>query len=221
VTADASARSDRSRLWLALAVAALAFAVYASTLPYGLVYDDKLILTSPVTRAPLSLASLRAIFTSDFYDTPKGNVEIYRPLTNATFALNWLVNRWITGDGASALGFHLVTVALHALASALELVFLERLQAPRAVALVAALVFAVHPIHSEAVANVSGRAESLAAALGLTFLIAHRARHTAFAALACFGALWSKESAIAFVPIAVLMDALFPVETAVGARATP
>jgi tetratricopeptide (TPR) repeat protein len=199
-------------VWFALALAALAVAVYANTLSYGLVYDDKLILTSPVTRAPLGFASLRALFTSDFYDTPKGNVEIFRPLTNASFLLNWIVNRWLTGDGASPFGFHLVTVALHALASALVFVLLERLSAPRAASLAAALIFAVHPIHSEAVANVSGRAESLAAALGIALLLAHRARRTFLAAIACFGALCSKESAIAFVPIALLTDALFPIE---------
>jgi hypothetical protein len=88
VTSQASVRTDRTHRWLALAVGALAFFVYANTLSFGLVYDDKLILASPATRGAFELESLRALFTSDFYETPKGNVEIYRPLTNATFLLN-------------------------------------------------------------------------------------------------------------------------------------
>jgi tetratricopeptide (TPR) repeat protein len=188
----------------------VAFAAYANTLSFALVYDDKLILSSPLAHGPLNLENLRALFTSDYYVTPKGNVEVYRPFTNVTFVLNFLVNRCITGDGANAFGFHLVTMLLHAAASALVFVFLERLSAPRAVALSAALLFAVHPIHSEAVANVSGRAEPLAAAFGLAFLVAHRARRAVIAPIAYFCALWSKESAIAFFPIAVAMDAWIP-----------
>lgn len=191
-----------------MAVAALAFLAFANTLGHGLVYDDKLILWSPLVRDPWNL---RALFTSEYYDSPKGNLEIYRPLTNATFVLNYAINRWISGDGADPFGFHLATVTCHVFASVLVFAWLDRLGAAPAMAWTAALLFAVHPLHSEAVANVSGRSEPLAAAFGLAFLIVHRRGHILGAAGLYLCALWSKESAIAFLPVAVLVDWLVPV----------
>jgi tetratricopeptide (TPR) repeat protein len=72
-------------------------------------------------------------------------------------------------------------------------------------------LFVVHPIHTEAVAAIVGRAEILAALFGLLYLILHRQRRSPILCAGVFLlALWSKESAIAFFPLAVAMDVLFP-----------
>jgi tetratricopeptide (TPR) repeat protein len=112
----------------------------------------------------------------------------YRPLTTLSYALNWAVHgRWTPG-------FHAVNVALHALASLLVLALARRLfraagevTAGREAgvasaevmaaagpsgrwerpALLAALLFAVHPCHVEAVATIFGRTEPLSAAFAL------------------------------------------------------
>jgi tetratricopeptide (TPR) repeat protein len=196
--------SARTRRFVCVAVALVAFIAFANTLGYALVYDDKLILASPAIRDPWNL---RAIFTSDFYDSPRGNLGLFRPLTNLSFVLSYELDRWITGDGANALGSHAATVMCHVVASVLFYVWLERAGISSAIAATAALWFAAHPIHSEAVANVSGRSEPLAAAFGFAFLIAYRERRPLWAALGFMCALASKESAIAFLPIALLADA--------------
>jgi Tfp pilus assembly protein PilF len=71
---------------------------------------------------------------------------------------------------------------------------------------VAALLFAVHPIHTEAVAWAVGRAEPLAAGFLFAGWILHL-RDRPIASLACFAmAILSKESAVAFFPLVLLGD---------------
>lgn len=68
----------------------------------------------------------------------------YRPLTVLTFRLNYLFSE------LSAASYHLLNVVLHAVVCVL---FLRvcRLFLDKTSSLVAALLFAVHPIHTEAV----------------------------------------------------------------------
>jgi len=88
----------------------------------------------------------------------------------------------------------------------LLLAILETSPHGQTVAFVAALLFAVHPIHTEAVASVVGRAELLAAGFLLAAWILHR-RDREIAALICFLlALLSKESAAAFLALVLLGD---------------
>jgi len=103
----------------------------------------------------------------------------YRPLTTLSYALNWAVHgRWTPG-------FHAVNVALHALASLMVLAVARRLfraaaeagaSAPAGAwrvqrwerpALLAALLFALHPCHVEAIATIFGRTEPLSASFAL------------------------------------------------------
>jgi Flp pilus assembly protein TadD len=100
----------------------------------------------------------------------------FRPLTTLSFAASYALH------GRAPLGYHLVNLALHAAAALLVVVVARRLaeavpagaspssaQAPR-VALLAGLLFAVHPAHVEAIAPMVGRNELLAACGGLSAL---------------------------------------------------
>ncbi len=124
------------------------------------------------------------------------------------------VNRALFGAGPA--GFHAVNVALHALASALAYFAARAAGASAGAALVAGLLFAVHPIHSEAVAGVVNRSEILAALGVLGMWLAHRRARGApsrMARAAWIGAaglaygfgLLSKESA-AVAPLLPLLD---------------
>lgn len=166
-----------------------------------------------------SLANFREIWLSDWwYAAPsdEGVVDpnrdrLYRPLTLFSFALNYAVH------GLSPPGFHAVNVLLHALASGMVLVFARRLLRDDLAAAVAALLFAVHPVHAEAVANIVGRAEILAAVFllsGLLLLLPvppgaatagplARPRLAAAAGLFLL-ALLSKETAICYPALALI-----------------
>ena len=87
----------------------------------------------------------------------------YRPITVLTFRANAALG------GMAPWGFHVANAALHACVCALFFLFAEILFGSAVPALAAAALFAAHPVHAEAVANIVGRAEGLA---GLFFLLA-------------------------------------------------
>ena len=101
------------------------------------------------------------------YWPPAFGGALYRPLPVATYAADWMLS------GGSAPWFHAVNILWHAGASVLVAVLAgewvgkrEKGSGTRA-ALVGGLVFAVHPVHVEAVANIVGRAELMAAVFTL------------------------------------------------------
>ena len=180
------------RVALLLAVAML---VYGNTLLNSFTFDDiPYILNNPAVTHP-SVSGL-------FHPTRASNV--FRPVTFATFALN------LAAGGAHPFGYHLLNLLLHALVTLLLYAVLRKLlesvQQGATVAWVAALLFAVHPIHTEAVASIVGRFELLAVGFLLAAWLLHL-RDLPVLALVCFVlALMSKESAVAFVPLALAGD---------------
>ena len=75
-------------------------------------------------------------------------------------------------------------------------------------AIVTALLFAVHPVHVEAVAHVAGRAELLAAGLALTAWLAHRRGQRILAPVLYLLAVLSGEGAV-LAPVLFLLDDLW------------
>jgi tetratricopeptide (TPR) repeat protein len=152
-------------------VLAVALATSVTALRGGFVYDDE-----PVVRDDARLHALRnlpALVASPYWsgDIPD---RIYRPLTTASFAVDWAVG------GGSPVVFHAVNVALHLAVTALVLLLAGALLGPGAV--VAALWFAVHPVHVEAFAPAVGRSEVLAALGYLAAVLAYAAESRAAAA---------------------------------------
>src|SRR5882672_3577773 len=183
---------ERLRVVLLLAAVAL---VYSNSLLNEFTMDDGLYVAyNPQVTAP----SVRALFTPNKFS------NVFRPVTFATLAGNQAIN------GGKPFGFHLFNLTLHAAVTWLLYLLLRAIlgTSPHAktVAFVAALLFAVHPIHTEAVASVVGRAELLAAGFLLAAWILHL-RDREIAALICFLlALLSKESAAAFLALVLVGD---------------
>lgn len=147
-------------------VVAVALAASLPSLRNGFVYDDVGAVQSDVRIRSLSRpAHLLALpyWNADIRD------RIYRPLTTASFAVDWR-----TGGGG-ALSFHIVNVALHLLVCGLVFALARRVLGAGPGALVAALWFAVHPVHVEVFANIVGRSELIAAAGYLAAVIAYLA----------------------------------------------
>jgi hypothetical protein len=168
-----------SAAWPALASALLAVALYAVTLAGTYVYDDVAIVRDdPRVR---HAGQWGRLWTSGYFDGGLDN--LYRPLTSTSYAVQW----WLHGDRPWA--FHAVNVLLHAAVAAAVALVAYRATGRAAAAWGAGLIFAAHPIHVEAVANIVGRAE-LAAALPLLGSLALLARRPltparAAAVLAC------------------------------------
>ncbi|PNF28571.1 hypothetical protein B7P43_G12772 [Cryptotermes secundus] len=96
------------------------------------------------------------LLVDDFWGTPlshSGSHGSYRPLCVLSFRLNYMLG------GFRAWGYHLVNILLHCLATSL-VVRLARLLFPSSIPVaITGLLFAAHPIHTEAVAGVVGRAD--------------------------------------------------------------
>ncbi|XP_076174229.1 transmembrane O-mannosyltransferase targeting cadherins 2 isoform X3 [Ptiloglossa arizonensis] len=155
---------------LAVACALVATALYCNTLQAGFVYDDRrAILTNPDL---LSSTPWHRLLENDFWGTAlneRGSHGSYRPLCVATFRLNHLLG------GLEPWGYHLVNVALHAACTVL-VVRVARKVLPGRNNLghaITGFLFAAHPIHSEAVAGIVGRADLLACLLTLSAFLAY------------------------------------------------
>jgi tetratricopeptide (TPR) repeat protein len=154
----ASVRASNRLPWFApLGIGLLAFLLYLPTIGYDFTFDDGVI----VERNPAvqEWGHWKLIFNSDYW--PAARSALYRPLTILSFAVERLLH------GSSPVGFHLVNVILHSLVSVLVLMIAAELTGPGWAAVLAAVLFAVHPIHTEVVSGVVGRAELLSSLLAL------------------------------------------------------
>jgi len=195
------------RPWLLL-VALLAIAVYLNGIPGEFVFDDKLIQRDPRINGQ---ESFWTIFVTDYWYKYIGtSADLYRPLTIASYALNRMV------AGLSSPAFHVVNIALHAVVSVLVVLLTEAVLRDRRLAVVAGLLFAAHPVHTEAVTGIVGRAEVLSTLFLLLALYLQarawtgrdrgRSVWTPLGLLAYFCALASKETAIVGPGLAALVD---------------
>lgn len=188
---------------LALLVA-VAVGCYLNSLRGALLYDD---LNAIVRNPAVVEVDLPRIVGSPSWFTPGGYMDLYRPVTTASFAANYAVH------GATPVGYHVVNVALHAAVCVVLALVLARVTGDAALALLAAFLFAAHPVHTEAVASVVGRAELLAALLGLLawwiVLTRRTAAWRAAAALALFLGVLAKENAATILAVALAADLIY------------
>ena len=175
-------------------VAACALLAYTNNLDNGFTYDDRFIIEqNPLVQNLDWWGLLTSSYWGDIV-----SAGLYRPLTLLSFGVNRAL-------GASALGFHLVNNLLHAGASVLVLVATRSLGARRFVALAAGLLFALHPIQTEAVDSIVGRAEILAFVFALgAFVVFVRGNNPITVGGLFFLALCSKESAAFAAPLFAL-----------------
>jgi protein O-mannosyl-transferase len=182
----------------ALLVASVAIIVYASSLRCGFAFDDNLVIER---NQVVQHGTLREIFAGEYWGTiaPLAQSHGYRPLTILTLRLNHAVG------GLAPWGYHLFNVLAHAGVCVLVLALARRLGLPPIAAACAALLFATHAVHTEAVTGIVGRAELLAAAAVLGALLLHDSQ-PAWACLVFLCGLLSKENAIVFPLLAAAWD---------------
>ena len=146
----------------------------------------------------------------------------HRPLT----LLSFLINTQISGMYSPA--FRVLNLLLHVIITLLVFKLAVKLRLGRLLAIFAALIFAVHPLHAEAVIPTSGRAELLCALfiiLGLIFHISSysfrslhapssmpRAFYPILTAICFLFACWSKENGVILLPLCLLYDFLYRIK---------
>lgn len=190
--------------WHGALVVAVAFAVYANALPNAFVWDDLyLVVGNPGIKR---WDALPALFTGDLF--PGGIASgYYRPLQALTYALDYAL--W----GLVPAGFRFTNVALHAATAGLLHAVGVRVLASPPAALAAALLFAVHPLHVEAVAYVAGRSDPLAACCMLVAVLGFLrgdGRGQMLAVAAFLLALLAREAALVLPLLLVVLDRVPP-----------
>jgi len=191
----------------ALALVLLATLPYLGARSYPLIHDDRTLLDNAWMARE---ADARAIVGHDYwYGTRHAGSDLYRPLTILALA-------WNLQLAPAASSFRTVNMLLHAAVVLAVWIAWARVfgrlgeRRPVACAGLGAALFAVHPLASESVMFAVGRAEMLAAALGLGgFAVllggergaAPGAARTTISAALLFLALCAKESAAAWIVI--------------------
>lgn len=183
------------RTLLALAAIGLATVLaYSPALRGTFIWDDDAHVTSP------ELRSVEGLYRIWF---ELGATQQYYPLLHSAF---WLEHK-VWGD--NVLGYHLANVFLHVAATCLAYLVLRKLRVPGA--LLAAAIFALHPVHVESVAWITEQKNTISAIFYLSAMLVYlgfdesRQRSTYLLALALFVLGLLSKTVTATLPAALLV----------------
>lgn len=188
---------------------------YANSLGLGLAMDARGIIPRDPRIRQVTAQNLGLILSTDYW-WPSSVDRLYRPVTTASFLFNYAV----LGGGENAAGYHWLNLLLHLGNVWLVYALAGRLLRSRWAAFAAAAVWAVHPIGTEAVANIAGRADLLASMAVLGGLLLYARIRTesgrrfglgcaALFTIATLGVL-SKENAAVLAGLMFLWDIVVP-----------
>jgi protein O-mannosyl-transferase len=169
-TTTAARKKGSPATRLALLLGIISFVLYANTLHNGFVLDDPNVL-SQNKLVQGGLPAIPTILTTPYrYGWEHLDNDLYRPLSLVTFAIECQIT------GLDPATFHFSNVLLFAGCVILLFLFLDRLLGGKrtAVAFLAALLFALHPIHTEVVANIKSRDELLCFFFAFLSLLLYR-----------------------------------------------
>lgn len=179
-----------------LLLAGLILLIYGQSLWGTFVFDDRGIMDYSYILSDLS--SLKDAALQPYWESSAG---LYRPVTLLSYAFN------IIFLGGSAFSFHLVNLILYFGICAIIFILLKRLFGNEKLALLSALIYLVLPIHTEVVANITGRSELLSLLFSLLLFneFTKEKVNFYFAGLFMLLAIGAKETAIAALPLGLLV----------------
>ncbi|MBM3858339.1 MAG: DUF1736 domain-containing protein [Verrucomicrobia bacterium] len=186
--------------------------------------DNKFIILEDPRLRQAKSENVKLIFTQDYW-YPKAVSGLYRPLTTLSYLFNYAVLH--SGDRAAS--YHWINLLFHWLNAVLIYYFVLVLMDKLWPSLLTALLFAIHPIVTESVTNIVGRADlfAMAAVLGAFLCYAKSTVSTGWrrllwllvmTAVTTLG-VFCKESAVVVLPVMVLYDFTYRFQQRVGNRA--
>lgn len=198
-----SSGRETSRFWTYAILVIAVFVCYGNVYGNSFLYDDEFLIQKNA-----NIRTWAGVIKSFQMSSTGGAGQVdsfYRPIQGVLYTVVYQI------FGESTFGFHLLNIALHALNVVLVFVLGLRLGFGRGVAWLAALLWGLHPVHTEAVVYQSATADTLYTAFTLSSLILIFPRRTVIRVLGALilfvGGLFSKESAIV-VP-ALLVACIF------------
>ena len=175
-----------------IVLSGLGFFVYAFNLHGPLFWDDAdWILNNPTVQA-LTWTNIKFLFSHDALASIGSSSNYYRPFLFLTFLFNYIIS------GTAPVLYHLINNTIH-IANALMLFYLVvRWLKNQRVAFLAALLFLIHPLQTEALTYVVGRGDPLSVAFMLAGIILFLHHRRWLAGLAMILAILTKETAVLF-----------------------
>ena len=207
MTPSAPSKRALDRWLFPLLLVCVCFGVYANS------FTGSFVATDHIRWEERAWARGRSV-TSMFREllTP-GRDAFYRPIPYMLYVIDY--HLW----GANPIGFHITNTVLHGAAGVLVYFLAAAILGYGLAPLAVALLFAVHPIHTEAVSYIAGRTDVMLGiffALSLLLYIGFRrsdgkAGHLLYAGsvLAFILALFCKEAAVALPLVLLLYDVYF------------
>lgn len=184
-------------LFVLLLSLTVSFVLFGNTIKNDFVFDDNAVVKN---RGDLKdIANIFNLFVSPYHQNMP-QTGLYRPFTMATYALNHAI------FGTEPKNFHAANIMIHAINSFLVFWFARQFLKSDKLAYLSFILFLVHPIHTEAISWIVGRAELLAFMWGMIAVYFYTKGDRLLSSLAFLLALWSKESAIVILPILVYLD---------------
>jgi tetratricopeptide (TPR) repeat protein len=208
-----------------VALWAFLFAAYSNSFTAGLLFDSSPVIEQDPRIRDATPHNIHSILTGPYWYV-NATAGLYRPVT--TFS--YLVNYSVLSDGTHPSGYHWVNFALHATNTALVYALGMLVFEQPSLALALAALWGLHPVLTESVTNIVGRADLLAAFGVLAGLLCY-VRALSFAGrrgwawlgalvVAQTAGLFSKESGIVLPGIMLLYDLVWP-ERATWRRRAP
>jgi protein O-mannosyl-transferase len=177
-------QAKRRRWWHLCLIAGMALLVYCNGLQNGFVGDDNGFVKDNITIR--SLKNIPSFFSdpkSLAANDPDWGTFIYRPLRTTSYAVDYFL------FGGNSTGYHAVNLVLH-IAVCIALYFIIELLFHQSItSLVGALLFAVHPVHVEAVSWIASRADLLGALFAFLSLLCYLLYHERRTAVLLAGSL--------------------------------
>lgn len=204
--------TSRARLWFASGGLCLTVLLaYANSFQSGFVFDNYTLLLRDIRVQKATAQNVALIFQHTYW-WPGGESGLYRPVTT----LSYLFNNAILGNHDRPAGYHLLNLLLHAANVLLVFALARRLLGDFRQSLLTASIWAVHPVLTESVTNMVGRADLLAGAATLGGLLIYlksaeanglrRAAWLTGLAVSTAIGVFSKESAAAIIAIVALYE---------------
>jgi len=173
---DITVIQTREKFFFCFILICTVILAYANTLGSDWVWDDvSSVLIHKHVQDPKKFFQL---FLEDQHAFGRGQGNFYRPLVSASFMIDYLLSFKSTDEthttgipNISPLVFHITNSLWHACAVLLVFVLLNKLRVPLFISFWTSLIYCVHPIPTEAVAYISGRADMMSTVFMLAGIV--------------------------------------------------
>jgi tetratricopeptide (TPR) repeat protein len=155
---EAGGKGRGRRRWWLLAILGLVFVAYSNSIHGALVFDSSGVVGADPRIREATPQNIESILSGGYWYIVT-NAGLYRPIVNLSYLLNYAV----FGNGPNPLGYHLVNLGLHEVNVALVYALGILIFGEAAPALALAAIWGLHPVLTESVTNIVGRADLLAA----------------------------------------------------------